>query len=63
MPTYDLKCRACGHDFEKFTTGILKEADKVCPKCGSYSVARQYKSAPAIQRGDSCFNTRSSGFG
>ena len=32
MPTYDYRCRKCGHQFELFH-GIKDEAPKRCPKC------------------------------
>jgi putative FmdB family regulatory protein len=32
MPTYDYRCRKCGHQFEVFH-GIKDEAPKRCPKC------------------------------
>ena len=38
MPSYDLRCEACGHRFEKFLTRLLRDSDKVCPECGSADV-------------------------
>jgi putative FmdB family regulatory protein len=32
MPTYDYRCRKCGHQFELFH-GIKDETPKRCPKC------------------------------
>ena len=32
MPTYDYRCRKCGHSFELFH-GIKDEAPRRCPKC------------------------------
>jgi putative FmdB family regulatory protein len=32
MPTYDYRCRKCGHTFELFH-GIKDDAPKRCPKC------------------------------
>ncbi len=32
MPTYDYRCRKCGHAFELFH-GIKDDAKKRCPKC------------------------------
>jgi len=32
MPTYDYRCRKCGHQFELFH-GIKDDASKRCPKC------------------------------
>ena len=39
MPTYDYKCEACGHAFEKFqsmSAGHLKK----CPECGKPKLVR-----------------------
>ena len=39
MPTYDYKCEACGHAFEKFqsmSAGHLKK----CPECGKSKLVR-----------------------
>lgn len=39
MPTYDYKCQACGHTFEKFQS-ITAPAVRKCPKCGKLKVKR-----------------------
>lgn len=39
MPTYALTCAECGNRFEIFLMRIIRDADKVCPKCGSSSVS------------------------
>lgn len=39
MPTYDYKCEACGHRFERFQW-ITAEPVKVCPQCGRHKVRR-----------------------
>ena len=39
MPTYDYKCDACGHAFEKFQS-ITSAAIRKCPKCGKRKVRR-----------------------
>jgi putative FmdB family regulatory protein len=33
MPTYEYKCKKCGHAFEVFHS-MNSEPVKVCPKCG-----------------------------
>jgi putative FmdB family regulatory protein len=33
MPTYEYRCRDCGHQFEKFTTKISNDSSVDCPKC------------------------------
>ncbi len=37
MPTYDYRCRKCGHRFELFHS-IKDETPKRCPKCGGRAV-------------------------
>jgi len=39
MPTYDYKCAACGHKFERFQS-IKADAIKKCPECGKNKVDR-----------------------
>jgi len=38
MPTYELHCQECGHEFDRFLMRLLREADRVCPECGSTRV-------------------------
>ena len=39
MPTYEYKCNACGHRFEKFQSMSAAPIRK-CPKCGKMKVQR-----------------------
>ena len=39
MPTYDYRCRACGHSFEKYQP-ITGPAVRKCPVCGKSKVKR-----------------------
>jgi len=39
MPTYDYKCNACGHTFEKFQS-MTSSPLKKCPKCGKLKLQR-----------------------
>src|SRR3954447_13813665 len=39
MPTYEYKCEACGHRFEKFQS-ITAAPIKKCPECGKSKVRR-----------------------
>jgi putative FmdB family regulatory protein len=39
MPTYEYKCEACGHAFEKFQS-IKAPAVRKCPVCGKPKVRR-----------------------
>lgn len=40
MPTYDLRCRACGQKSERFVLRMLTDDDLVCPVCGSRDVIK-----------------------
>jgi putative FmdB family regulatory protein len=39
MPTYEYKCDACGHSFERFQPMTAPPVKK-CPKCGKSKVRR-----------------------
>src|SRR4051812_41660372 len=39
MPTYEYKCAACGHTFERFQS-IMANPIKRCPECGKAKVKR-----------------------
>jgi len=39
MPTYELRCKECGHEFDRFLMRLIREQDRVCPECGSTNVA------------------------
>ena len=39
MPTYEYKCDACGHAFERFQS-ITADPVKRCPECGKAKVKR-----------------------
>lgn len=38
MPTYDMVCAKCGHEYELFLTRFIRDEDKLCPECGSTDV-------------------------
>jgi putative FmdB family regulatory protein len=42
MAGYDLRCRACGKDFEVFVLGFLKDEARVCPDCGGREVEQRF---------------------
>ena len=57
MPTYDYKCSACGHAFEKFQS-ISAAALKKCPKCGKSALKRLIGTgAGVIFRGGGFYET------
>ncbi len=39
MPTYDYRCDACDHKFDKFQS-ITADPDKKCPSCGKNKARR-----------------------
>jgi len=39
MPTYDYKCKHCGHEFEAFQS-IADDPLKKCPECGRNALKR-----------------------
>lgn len=39
MPTYDYRCDACGHEFEKFQK-MSEGPSRKCPECGAYRLKR-----------------------
>ncbi|RPI46652.1 MAG: zinc ribbon domain-containing protein [Betaproteobacteria bacterium] len=38
MPTYEYRCKACGHHFEQVEHVSEHSAPHQCPKCGSNEV-------------------------
>lgn len=44
MSSYDLVCESCGHTYEVFRPGFLKDEDSVCPECGSEDVRQKFSS-------------------
>lgn len=65
MAVYDLRCRACGHDFTLEAEGPVKESLKKCPECGSVDL--QQKALSYLRNGPwstaGCYVPRGSGFG
>ena len=47
MPTYDYRCRACGHLFELFQS-ITEGAKRKCPECGKLKLQRQIGTGAGI---------------
>jgi putative FmdB family regulatory protein len=47
MPTYEYKCDACGHEFEKFQS-ITAPAIRKCPECGKNKVKRLISSGAGL---------------
>ncbi len=47
MPTYDYKCDACGHTFEKFQQ-ISQRTLRTCPKCRKRRLRRLIGAGAAV---------------
>jgi putative FmdB family regulatory protein len=45
MATYEFECRECGATFEVTCHMDEREAEAVCPKCGSHAVDQQFTAA------------------
>ena len=67
MASYDLVCDACGHDFEVYRQGFLKDEDRVCPDCESTEVRQKFssflKNIGGSSSGGGCAAPSSSPFG
>ena len=47
MPTYDYKCKACGHQFEMFQS-MTESAKRKCPSCGKNTLERLIGTGAAV---------------
>jgi putative FmdB family regulatory protein len=47
MPTYDYRCKACGHALELFQS-ITEGAKRKCPACGKNQLERQIGAGAGI---------------
>ncbi len=57
MPTYDYRCRACGHAWEAFQRITAKPLRK-CPECGKLKAERQIGPGAAVLfRGSGFYQT------
>jgi len=57
MPTYEYKCQACGHEWEK-DQGIKDPKIKKCPKCKKMKAERLIsKGGGFILKGNGWFNS------
>ena len=57
MPTYEYKCEACGHAFEKFQS-IMASPVRKCPVCGKLKVRRLISmGAGVIFKGSGFYST------
>ena len=64
MPTYDYRCKTCGHNWEEFQR-ITAEATRKCPECGKLKAERVIgPGAGVLFRGSGFYETdyRSEGY-
>ncbi len=61
MPTYEYKCRKCGHRFERIQR-ITDNPLRTCPRCKG-SVSRLLSPAPFILKGSGWYATDYAGKG
>ena len=47
MPTYDYKCKACGHTFEEIQSMSAKKL-VICPSCGKPALVRLMSSGTGL---------------
>lgn len=47
MPTYEYRCAACGHDFERFHK-MSDPPVRTCPECGKRKVERRISSGGGL---------------
>jgi putative FmdB family regulatory protein len=56
MPTYEYRCTACGHDFEKFLR-MSDEPVAECPECGAPAERRLSGGAGLLFKGSGFYIT------
>jgi putative FmdB family regulatory protein len=63
MPTYEYRCTACSHEFEKFQR-MSEEPGAECPECGAKSERRLSAGAGLLFKGSGFYITdyRSDGY-
>jgi putative FmdB family regulatory protein len=47
MPTYEYRCKACGHEFEEFQS-MKADPLTMCPKCGQPDLRRLFSSTTGL---------------
>ncbi len=63
MAFYDFRCEQCGEEFEVFSTGFIKDDQKVCPACGSEQVEQKFSSFLSTGSPGGCSAPAGSPFG
>ncbi len=57
MPTYEYKCKRCGHAFERFSTKISDQSSVDCVKCGEEAERLISGGAGLIFKGSGFYTT------
>lgn len=60
MPTYEYRCDACGHEFEK-EQRITEKPIKKCPECGALKARRMVGGTGFILKGGGWYSDLYSG--
>jgi putative FmdB family regulatory protein len=63
VPTYDLACEACGHQFEAFRQGFLRDEDRSCPECGAPDATQRFTGFVTARPSRGAPTTTVTGFG
>lgn len=63
MPTYDLLCEACGHEFETFRQGFLRDEDRGCPECAAPEATQRFTGFMTARPARDATAPRVTGFG
>jgi putative FmdB family regulatory protein len=63
MPTYDLLCEACGHEFEAFRQGFLRDEDRGCPQCQAPEAVQRFTGFVTARPARDAAAPRVTGFG
>jgi len=56
MPTYEYRCTACGHQFERFQK-MSEEAGAACPECGAVAERKMSGGAGFLFKGSGFYIT------
>lgn len=56
MPTYQYRCKSCGHEFEEFQS-MSEETLTLCPACGTHALVRVISGAGLVFKGSGFYLT------
>jgi len=52
MPTYEYKCKDCGHEFERILRLVENKDPQVCPECQSLKTGKIFTTCNFVLKGD-----------